>query len=116
MPAAEVVAGAEAAAVALDDDDRHVRVALGHPQGVEELAAQRVAQGVHLLRTVQGDPGQRPVDLVEDVLVVERLPVVRVVGRHRGCLTRGAIRAIDLDVFRLEMAERRWSRRRVLNP
>ena len=88
-PAAEVVAGAEAAAVALDDDDGHVRIALGHPQGVEQLAPQLVAQGVHPLRPVQRDPGQRRVHLVEDVLVVERLLVVRVVSRHRPCLAPG---------------------------
>ena len=88
--AAEVVAGAEAPAVALDDDHGHVGVALGDAQGVEELAAQRVAEGVHPLRPVQRDPGHRRGDLVEDVLVVERLPVVRVIGRHRPCLVRRA--------------------------
>src|SRR5215217_41242 len=45
-------------------------------------------KAVHLLRAVQGDPGQGRVDFVEDVLVVERLLVVRVVSRHRPCLAR----------------------------
>ncbi len=62
---AEVVAGAEGRAVAADHDHRHVAVAVGGPQCIEQRTSQVVVECVALVRSVEREPshlGQRIVD------------------------------------------------------
>ena len=66
VAATEVVAGREARAGAPHDADPDLGVGVGLPQGVDDLAAQRVVEGVALLGPVQGDPAHPRRGIVDD--------------------------------------------------
>ena len=66
----DVVARAEGASGAADEDDGHVVVAFGNLEGVDELAAEVAVEGVQLLGTVERDGRDAVAGGVEDVLVL----------------------------------------------
>ena len=79
----EVVAGGEGSASTFQDDDADGRIGFGLTHAVIDLAAQGVAQGVELLRAVEGDVGKAVVGLVDDVVVGHGVPSGWVLVRAR---------------------------------
>ena len=81
---AQVVSGREAGPRPADDDRRHLPVVVGRPQRVEQGLAERLVQGVALLRPVQRQapyPGKRIVHQQQEVNDLSDW------GRSRGMVT-----------------------------
>ena len=89
--AAEVGAGTIAAAGARHDDRAHCVIGVGAIEGVDQLAAHLLGEGVEAVGPIQRDRQNAFADLVADLSVLHRAPLLAAVA-----VTVGARHAVPL--------------------